>query len=417
MPVLKYMNPKTGQYEPIVGPSLSNFTNTLNGAKVIKTSNQALTHAVTANVTFQSVDKDDDDYFDPAANTRLTVKRDGWYLAGYSLHIEYGTDNTGIEAMTRWRLNGDYYYGGRDQIYNPNTAVGTNVYSPKMVTLFNLSAGDYLEIEAYQSNVETQTHNITGSVGTSTATGQFWIVKLDGVPGPQGLVGPAGSTGPPGADGIQNFGDSADVDLTGLVDEDILRYDSASGEWKPGKAADPSGSTSLAWPIGSIYIAAVDTNPSSLLGFGTWSRFGEGKVLVSQSSSDTDFDTAEETGGSKTFNNSHNHTYTTVISHNHGVSDPSHAHGVYDPSHQHTQGTWSAPGATARSDYVSTKTGQTATNNWAYATGTGIGIYGAYTGISINHTGSASGTTSTSQSSSQSVVQPYIVVYMWKRTA
>ena len=55
------------------------------------------------------------------------------------------------------------------------------------------------------------------------------------------------------------------------------------------------------YPVGSIYINATNsTNPSSLLGFGTWARFGEGKMLISQLSSDSDFDTAGETGGAKT---------------------------------------------------------------------------------------------------------------------
>ena len=36
------------------------------------------------------------------------------------------------------------------------------------------------------------------------------------------------------------------------------------------------------------------------MGFGTWTRYGEGRVLVSQTSSDSQFDTLGETGGSKT---------------------------------------------------------------------------------------------------------------------
>jgi hypothetical protein len=54
------------------------------------------------------------------------------------------------------------------------------------------------------------------------------------------------------------------------------------------------------YPVGSVYInAASGTNPSSLLGFGTWEAFGAGQVLVGLDSTDTEFDTVEETGGEK----------------------------------------------------------------------------------------------------------------------
>ena len=71
------------------------------------------------------------------------------------------------------------------------------------------------------------------------------------------------------------------------------------------------------YPVGSIYINATNsTNPGTLLGFGTWTAFGAGRVPVGIDSSDTDFDTAEETGGSKTHTlttnelPSHTHTHT-----------------------------------------------------------------------------------------------------------
>ena len=55
------------------------------------------------------------------------------------------------------------------------------------------------------------------------------------------------------------------------------------------------------YPVGSIYInAAVATNPGTLLGFGTWAAFGAGRVIVGLNAADSDFDTAQETGGAKT---------------------------------------------------------------------------------------------------------------------
>ena len=41
------------------------------------------------------------------------------------------------------------------------------------------------------------------------------------------------------------------------------------------------------YPVGSIYInAGVTTNPATLLGFGTWTAFGAGRVMVGLNGSD-----------------------------------------------------------------------------------------------------------------------------------
>lgn len=53
------------------------------------------------------------------------------------------------------------------------------------------------------------------------------------------------------------------------------------------------------YPVGSLCITTVSTNPGTEFGFGTWTAFGAGKVLVGLDSADTDFDTVEETGGVK----------------------------------------------------------------------------------------------------------------------
>jgi hypothetical protein len=76
----------------------------------------------------------------------------------------------------------------------------------------------------------------------------------------------------------------------------------------------------LLYPVGSIYTnATVSTNPATLLGFGTWTAFGAGRVMVGFDSGNALFDTAEETGGSAdAITVSHTHTAT--------VTDPGHSH-------------------------------------------------------------------------------------------
>ena len=74
------------------------------------------------------------------------------------------------------------------------------------------------------------------------------------------------------------------------------------------------GALQGAYPVGSIYMnATVATNPTTLLGFGTWVAFGAGKVPVGLNAADSDFDTVEETGGSKDIATStHTHSVTAA---------------------------------------------------------------------------------------------------------
>lgn len=53
-------------------------------------------------------------------------------------------------------------------------------------------------------------------------------------------------------------------------------------------------------PIGTIREFNVSTNPNTLLGFGTWSAYGTGRVTVAIDAGQTEFDTVDETGGEKT---------------------------------------------------------------------------------------------------------------------
>jgi len=160
-------------------------------------------------------------------------------------------------------------------------------------------------------------------------------------------------------------------------------------------------------PVGSIYInATVSTNPGTLLGFGTWSAFGAGRVMVGFNSGNALFDTAEETGGSAdAITVSHTHTGTTD-------SNGDHQHFVVKSE---TRSGYPG-GPTSTSSVASALIGGGPTNE-AYALAPGTS--GADVGLSSTagaHTHTFT-TGSTGSSGTNANYQPYITVYMWKRTA
>jgi len=120
------------------------------------------------------------------------------------------------------------------------------------------------------------------------------------------------------------------------------------------------------YPVGCIFISTVSTNPNTVFGFGTWAVFGAGKTLVGLDSGDADFDASEETGGAKT----HTLTEAEMPSHNHTLSGlPNNVAGIA----------------------------------WVGSSGTGE---------------NTTRTTSTTGSdNAHNNLQPYIVTYMFKRTA
>jgi hypothetical protein len=170
------------------------------------------------------------------------------------------------------------------------------------------------------------------------------------------------------------------------------------------------------YPVGSIYINATSsTNPGTSLGFGTWTAFGAGRVPVGFDAGDPSFDTAEETGGSKdAIVVQHDHSFSATTgnqsqTHNHAITitDPGHSHTYYTGVGENTTMSGFPANANSGGAYQTLSTQSNTT-----------GISATSGNASQDHTHSVSGTTGSAGSSGTNAnLQPYITVYMWKRTA
>lgn len=119
------------------------------------------------------------------------------------------------------------------------------------------------------------------------------------------------------------------------------------------------------YPIGTIYESVKPDNPATFMG-GTWSRFGNGRVLVGVDENDADFNTVNKTGGEKT------HTLTIP-------EMPSHTHDITVEQKVRAGGT----------------------------------------GYTLLDVGTATNLTSSSAGGNQphNNLQPYVTIYRWQRTA
>jgi len=132
----------------------------------------------------------------------------------------------------------------------------------------------------------------------------------------------------------------------------------------------------IVYPVGSLYYNAnVTTNPATLLGVGTWSAFGAGRIIVGINGADADFDTAEETGGSKT------HTLTAAETASKAVT-------------------------------ITVKVGDNGINH-------GSITYSATKLPAVYESGSDGTVTigTDANGSAHTIMNPYIVVYVWKRVS
>ena len=171
-----------------------------------------------------------------------------------------------------------------------------------------------------------------------------------------------------------------------------------------------------AYPVGSIYMSVVETNPAELFG-GTWEAM-PGRVLIGAGVSDFDINYVAGTrGGSRsrtlTSSNIPKHTHTVEIKNT--AATHNHRNGVYDEV--------AAGDGPLSSNYGAIKMYPTASQHVMAADsssfGTSTQLYMGYTSeTSAVHTHDVKvGYYGAKDPTEISVMQPYLVVYMWKRTA
>jgi hypothetical protein len=150
----------------------------------------------------------------------------------------------------------------------------------------------------------------------------------------------------------------------------------------------PEDTVSCMWPIGSVFISAVTTNPAELLGVGVWEEIGQGRVLIGQDAGQPEFDALGKTGGAK--------TSSAVVNHTHPVN-------VSDPGHTHVE----QNNAATTGGLAGWPTRDTSTST---AVATGYSTLPASTGITATTADPAGGV------ANFSLLNPYFCVKFWKRT-
>lgn len=138
------------------------------------------------------------------------------------------------------------------------------------------------------------------------------------------------------------------------------------------------------YPVGSVYISVNDANPSGFFG-GEWESFGSGRCLVGVDKNQTEFSTVMKTGGNKNLQ-SHTHSMNSAGSHIHKTD--------YGETIAVGRWQWEAK--------ISSYAANDNQNGYRLR---GMGAAGDHT-HTINSAGSGNAQN----------LQPYITVYMWRRT-
>lgn len=156
------------------------------------------------------------------------------------------------------------------------------------------------------------------------------------------------------------------------------------------------------YPIGSIYLSVLETNPAVLFGFGTWQLIEAGRFLLSQGRANwgTTY-TNGSTGGEAT----HTLSIPELPPHSHkgtaGTGGSTHRHPITLEQRHGRSGSWQ--------DQARWSNGDVGTNGHSVTGYTDAGKGGEHThDVTVDNTGGGA---------AHNNMPPYLAIYMWKRTA
>jgi len=296
------------------------------------------------------------------------------------------TTNTNLGTLIEQAISGYVTYsctGGTDTLTMSN---GADATARNMSLELTGLGGGTLVVPAnkklyfiYNSNALAVTVKVTGQTGVSVPAGARMGLVCNGT------------------DVVQAVNNFASPTFTGVP----VAPTASPGTNTTQIATTAFVTTGLqaAYPVGSIYLGTLSTNPNTLFGFGTWVAFGSGRMLISQDATYP----AGTTGGAATTTlitaNLPSHTHTFSATTGAMNSNTSHTHQI--GSRDSTANNGGDPNQEFVNDF-----------------GTGNGPAATTSSVNIDHTHNVSGTTGgTGSGTAATTISPYISVYMWNRTA
>lgn len=277
--------------------------------------------------------------------------------SGTYLRIDFNwaTDMTAAVAKLQYKLQTATSWTEETIFSNNDNKSGSVIKKVLASNKINTESSYIARIYMYDSKGATDTNYRTYSSEFSISTLAY---PIDVRKGGKGIA----------------FGKVAETD-------DLADFDFDVQFRKDIKLRTPGGTKNFldaVYPIGSIYMSVKSTDPSLLFG-GTWARWGSGRIPVGIDTNDSDFNTVEKTGGEKSVTLK----ASELPNHNHLFYNDFNGY-VYPTVDKGHSTTWGASFVDSGDYKIGPAEKQT--------------MEGTF-GESHNN------------------LQPYIVCYMWKRTA